>query len=108
LTGQQTLFTWRDRDAAFASRDAALDRVTAPVAWTERALAAVAVCAQRYPAGFTTDEVWDLVGSPPEPRAMGAVMQAAARGGVILATTQYRPSTRTECHARPVRVWVAA
>lgn len=60
---------------------------------------------------FTTDDVWALlhdsgVGTR-EPRAMGAVMRAAAAGGYVEATGEYVPSQRPECHARPVRVWRA-
>lgn len=58
---------------------------------------------------ITTDDVWEQMAHTDaqthEARAMGAVMQQAARGGAIKSTGDYRPSIRTQCHARPVRVW---
>lgn len=77
-------------------------------AWRETALAVVWNVA-RYSRLFTTDLVWaDLAHQPVathEPRAMGAIMQAAAREGTVRATERYWPSTRAKCHGRPVRVW---
>jgi len=62
---------------------------------------------------FTTDDIWQQLSetslpTPHEPRALGAVMIAAHRAGIITATDKYRQSTRPECHARPIRVWQAA
>jgi hypothetical protein len=59
---------------------------------------------------FTTDEVWKMLdagGAPPvpEPRAMGAVMKAMVKEGAVEASDRYRPSTRADCHHRPVRIW---
>ena len=88
--------------------DEAVKRVGdhAPVPWMERALLAVRYVSHREPY-FTTDDIWAEVGSPPEPRAMGAVMRRAAAKGLCRPTERYRHSTRVECHARPVRVWEA-
>ena len=61
---------------------------------------------------FTTDDVWcELerrnIATPHEPRAIGAVVVAVKRLGLIAPTNRYRPSSRPECHARPIRVWQA-
>jgi len=61
---------------------------------------------------FTTDDIWcELerrnVITPHEPRAIGAVVVAVKRLGLIAPTDRYRPSNRPECHARPIRVWQA-
>ena len=61
---------------------------------------------------FTTDDIWcELerrnVMTPHEPRAIGAVVVAVKRLGLIAPTNRYRPSNRPECHARPIRVWQA-
>ena len=59
---------------------------------------------------FTADDVWALLDergeeAPHEPRAMGAIMTAAAKKGLIEASHEWRESNRPECHRRPVRVW---
>ncbi len=61
---------------------------------------------------FTTDDIWcELerrnIATPHEPRAIGAVVVAVKRLGLIQPTSRYRPSNRPECHARPIRVWQA-
>jgi hypothetical protein len=75
--------------------------------WREKAAEAVVAVAAQF-AEFTTDEVWAALGEAAgagDPRAMGAVMEAAAARGAITKTTRHRPSTRPECHRRPVRIW---
>lgn len=72
--------------------------------WMDRALNAARAVAARQ-ATFTTDDVWALVGPPPEPRAMGAVMKRLAAEDGAHATGGYVVSARAECHGRPVRVW---
>ncbi len=61
---------------------------------------------------FTTDDIWQALATaslptPHEPRALGALMLAAHRAGLIAPTDRYRQSKRPECHARPIRVWQA-
>ena len=61
---------------------------------------------------FTTDNIWQALKNaalptPHEPRALGALMIAAHRAGLIAPTDRYRQSKRPECHARPIRVWQA-
>lgn len=86
--------------------DLAIVRVAqhAPDGWLAAAVDVVAdICRRR--SKFTTDDIWDRVGEPPEPRAMGAVMRQAQRDGLCETTGSYEPSRRVECHGRPVRVW---
>lgn len=94
---------------AAAARDAAIATAAAgaPEAWTANARALVRQLADAG-AEFTTDDLWTRLPQPPEPRAMGAVMTWAADQGLVVATDRTRPSTRPECHARPVRVWAPA
>lgn len=75
--------------------------------WFRRALQAVR-SARVSTAGFTTDDVWAILGDdePRENRAMGAVMREAHRSGLARPTVQYRPSADPRCHGRPKRVWV--
>jgi hypothetical protein len=55
---------------------------------------------------FTTDDVWQRMSQTThEHRAMGAVMRDAQRRGWCIPTGEYRSSSRSEAHGRPVRVW---
>jgi hypothetical protein len=92
--------------SAVQARDEAIARVEehAPPSWMVEATRTVLRLAESR-ASFTSDDVWEVVGSPPEPRALGAVMQRLSREGKIRATQEWRQSVRPECHARPVRVW---
>lgn len=93
---------------ATEARDEAITQVggAAPSSWMDDARAAVMHVAVRTKY-FTTDDVWEQLGdsTPPEPRAMGAVMKSLSSAGKIVATGVYRKSVRVECHARPVAVW---
>lgn len=93
---------------AIEARDEAITQVggAAPSAWMDEARAAVIHVAVRTK-DFTTDDVWERLGdsTPPEPRAMGAVMKSLSSAGKIVATGHYRKSVRVQCHARPVAVW---
>jgi hypothetical protein len=78
-------------------------------AWFEAALRCVSYLAATR-VSFTTDDVWEVLNALPdvsthEPRALGAVMRRASKQGCIEPSFSYRPSSRTECHGRPVRVW---
>lgn len=95
-----------DTTEAITARDAALAAVErgAPAGWLHLAGEAIReVAATGRP--FTTDTIWDRVGKPPEPRAMGAAIRAAMKAGLIEATGGYEQSSRPEAHARPVKVW---
>lgn len=59
---------------------------------------------------FTTDDVWVLLHkrgeeTPHEPRALGALMNAAAKKNLIVSSGDWVESNRHECHRRPIRVW---
>lgn len=55
---------------------------------------------------FTTDDLWDKLPSPPEPRAMGAAIRTAVKDDLIISTKSYKPSRRPACHSRPILVWM--
>lgn len=63
---------------------------------------------------FTADDVWyELRATRPEAqttdnRAMGSVMQAACRDGLIVPTPEFRASNRRSTHRNPKRVWAPA
>lgn len=106
MSGQLSLF---DAAKAEAAKLDALQRVQehAEPDWAERALKAVEACAKAN-ATFIVDDVWaflDASDVPHEPRAMGAVMRAAQRAGLIAPTDVFRPSDRVTCHKNPRRVW---
>lgn len=93
-------------DRARAARDESLRRVAshAPADWIGDAKLCVAALA-RTRKSFTTDDVWGVIGQPPEPRALGAVMMSLSRQGVIAKTGGYVNSARPRCHARPIPMW---
>ena len=108
MTEHPSLF---DPVAAIEARDEAIGRVdrNADPVWKQQAQTIVRNLAHRLDE-LTTDDVWQAlncagVDVPHEPRALGAVMQSAARQNVIAATDRVRQSQRPECHARPVRIW---
>lgn len=95
-------------------REEAIDRVelNAVPDFLDAALACVRYLVLRGGV-FTADDVWRQlkergVPAPREPRAMGAVMRAAAAEGIVKPTDTWKLSTRPACHRRPLRVWRAA
>lgn len=58
---------------------------------------------------FTADDVWQhldtLDVTTSEPRAMGAVMENAAKAGWCRKSDRMQNSRRRVCHARPVAIW---
>ena len=93
-------------------RDEAIERANdhANQEWKSLARSAVVFLAETG-RPFTTDDVWDLLDALPvkthEPRALGAIMQKAAKDGLIRSSGPYVKSRRPECHRRPVAVWEA-
>lgn len=74
-------------------------------AWVNKATRTLIKVANARPE-FTTDDLWEAgLPRPREPRALGAVMNDAARRRYVKATKRYQQSNRRACHARPVRVW---
>ena len=99
--------------AATDTRDKAIAQVatnTDPAWWQQTMLIIKQIATDTF--DFTTDDIWRELATAPlptphEPRALGALMIAAHRAGLITPTDRYRQSKRPECHARPIRVWQA-
>lgn len=103
------LFSQRDREAAEEAREEALERVEAGAeskapGWMDLALALLKRRAE-HQRTLTSEDLWEELPQPPEPRAMGAVFRKAQVMGWIETTPQYVPGTRPTSHGRPVRVW---
>lgn len=102
----ETLEEVESTEEAIARADTA-----APDAWkaaADRVIAALAASRKT----FTADEVWRGLAQaghaqPPEPRALGGRLQAAARGRdpIIVSTGMTTKSTRPEAHGSFVTVW---
>ena len=75
--------------------------------WREAQAAISLLCKRGRP--FTTDAVWYLLNrvgvKTHDPRALGAVVLAACKDGLIRPTGEYHKSIRKECHRRPLAVW---
>jgi len=76
--------------------------------WKEAAAEAlIAVAKANYQ--FTSDKVWEYLASigvhTGDNRALGAVMQAGRRSGVIEFTGSYRPTIRPVGHKSPKAIW---
>lgn len=93
-------------DQALQQRDLQLARVDthADPDWKTRALDAVRRTCEQLP-DFICDDVWTTGGldSTREDRALGPVMQRAARNGWCVRTMAGRPSARS--HGSPKPVW---
>lgn len=96
----------RDLPAARAAAQEGIDRAdrSADLEWKVAAMTAVRQLA-RERQEFTTDDVWERIPRVREPRALGAVMQKAARAGTIEKTDRVAESARPEAHANPKAVW---
>ncbi len=98
--------------AGAARRDDGIHRAgsNADEAWKDAAYRIVSELARSHKA-FTSDEVWQQLSkagySTPEPRAMGAVMLAAAKAGLIVKSRSYIPTNRTAANRRPVAIWLS-
>lgn len=100
-----------DPRAASLAREQSIKRVYehADEEWKLDALRVVRYLAETCPE-FTTDRVWYVLerfsgAHTPEPRALGAVMRAAASDRLIVATDKTVESVRVANHRRPIRVW---
>ena len=87
-------------------RDEGMERVDAatPTEWKETTADIILHLAQTKQT-FTTDDVWERVTKPLNPRALGPVMKLAQKSGWIEPTSEFISSKRPVAHARPVRVW---
>lgn len=104
-----SLFDEQLQPSGAALRDEALARVddAADPEWKD--VARELVLSIEPGIEFTTDRVWSLLdergATTHEPRALGAIMRALALRGEIENTKRYQPSSRPECHARPIPTW---
>ena len=95
-----------------AERDLAVGLVDqhAQPDWKTAVFTAIESLAHHH-SDLTTDDIWqylvvhDIDIDTHEKRAMGAVMRAAAKAGLIEATGNFRESDRAVCHRNPKRVW---
>lgn len=99
MTAQQAMYQ------AIAAADAGASET-----WKVAALQLiVSVCREKgVGQTLTTDDLWlrlDGTAQTRERRAMGPVMIAAARLGLIRRTGAYVSSNREACNARPVAIW---
>ena len=76
--------------------------------WKSAAADALRECALKY-REFTTDEIWQLLAikgvHTGENRAIGAIVQAGVRSGMITHTERWRPTRRRIAHKRPVAIY---
>lgn len=96
-----------DAAAAASGRDDGRGRAgaNADPRWKANALSAVHHVAATQPE-LVVDDVWRFLAErPTEGRAMGAVMQQAARSGWIEATDRYAATVQAQSHAGGRRVW---
>jgi hypothetical protein len=96
-----------DENTSKKKRDRAVAAVRSPDWFKEKAREAIEWCADHHKE-FTTDQVWQRFGYLPEGfslRALGAVMIAAAKDGVIVRTDRVRTTQMKNKHARPLQVW---
>lgn len=78
----------------------------APQDWRKLArLSAIAVA--RTQKEFTADDVWKALGGnkPPEPRALGGIMNGLVIDGYIKATDRVKKTTQVSRHRGLVKVW---
>ena len=75
----------------------------------EMVMRAIRAASERYPDGFTTDDVWPLLSHVPvERNVIGKAFSHAYNRGVIEGTERFVQSTRPESKGRRVQVWKAA
>ena len=100
--------TWRHGHALKRAAIAQVGEAADPVFKAAAIKAIRALCKQQNE--MTADDVWMALersgaSQTHEPRALGAVMQYAARLGLIRSTGRWQESVLPQRHARPVRVW---
>jgi len=87
-----------DRDEGMARAEA-----HAPDGWNDAAFEFVRAYLETHDDLFV-DDLWEAgLAEPPSPRALGPVLQRAARAGLMARTGEYRPSARS--HLSPKPVW---
>jgi hypothetical protein len=81
----------------------------APDEWRDHIYDTIATVARIKPT-FTADDVYEWCALrglplPTEGRAVGAVFRSMAARGIIVATGEFRNSSKVSKHAAPTRVW---
>lgn len=80
-------------------------RQSADKVWMDAAHDALRELAGTH-AEITSDDLWAALTMPPrESRMIGNALARAQSTGLFERTERHKPSTRSENHARPVRVW---
>ncbi len=100
-----------DLAEAKAQRDDGIRRAADHAAdtWRWHAEQAVLRAARKLPE-LTVDDVqleMPIEITTHEGRAMGGVMLAAVKQGVLEKTDRYRPSAQPRCHSNPRRIWLS-
>jgi len=72
--------------------------------WYDNAWRAVKALAD-WPGTFTSDAIRSAAGDPPKPNAMGALLNQAARAGLIEWRGELEQSERPTRHAAWLKVW---
>lgn len=100
----QTLF---DFEEGTRRKDAGMSRAAAGAGTPWQALAEVAVLqVAREKDEFTSDDIWATgLPKPPEPRALGAVMNRLARAHLIMKTGRYVKTSQASRNNAPIAVW---
>lgn len=96
-----------DFEEGTARKEKAIRRVAQRVdpKWLAHARELIVLTA-RHKEEFTSDDVWQAgLEAPPEPRALGAVMNELARAQVIVQTGRFVKTARKSRHNAPVAVW---
>lgn len=96
-----------------ARRDEGMGRAEANAAEEWRIAARAAILREaKFRPEFTTDEVWrslerDAIRETHDRRALGPIMNALVRKGLIHKTGRYTQTTRPEAHAAPKPIYKA-
>lgn len=99
-----------DLKAAREARDAGMSLAESGIApeWRAAATAAVRKLCETRPT-FICDDVWLELGerddTPKNARALGPILNRAAKDGWCRNTKTYVPSANRNCHANPRPVW---
>lgn len=104
---RRAVVTTLDHKEAKERRDSAVTAVAehSEVSWVFRAKALGRQIATEM-GEFTSDEFWRRgLPKPAEPRALGPVLTALERDGVIEATDRFIRSAQVLRHTAPIRVW---
>lgn len=101
MTDQPDLLSYAEAEAA---RDAGMTtaETSAGEDWHRYAVRFIEDYAARHPLVFV-DDLWEAgLERPPQPKALGPAVRAAARAGIIEKTGDYRPSRSSNLLPKPV------